>query len=305
LTRPSPSRATHCRDRRGVGALSPVYDPTAFLKTVPPTTFRGCRDEGDVQKAGTSDLAGLTSPSGEMLGDEDPDLGDAQFVPGLTDLQADNGVVHVIDKVLLPYDITFAEGGMLKVKGGPDAVIGSDGRDKIFLGNGNDAANGGAGSDMLRGDAGDDVLNGGEGKDNLAGGRGHDALAGDAGRDLLFGRHDDDHLSGGVGGDMLNGGLGRDVVLGNDGNDLLMGGRSGDIIAGGSGDDVPAAATAPTSSCSIPAMPDPVASRSRAATWSATSTSARATRWCSTCRASTRPRLRPSPPPTATRANSN
>ena len=133
---------------------------------------------------------------------------------------------------------TFAEGGMLKVKGGPDAVIGSEGKDKIFLGNGNDAANGGAGSDMLRGDAGDDVLNGGEGKDNLAGGRGNDALAGDAGRDLLFGRHDDDHLSGGVGGDMLNGGLGRDVVLGNDGNDLLMGGRSGDIIAGGSGDDV-------------------------------------------------------------------
>jgi Ca2+-binding RTX toxin-like protein len=222
-------------------ALSPVYDPTAFLKTVLSYHISaGAQSKAEVQASGSiATLAGLDlAPSGEMLGDEEPDLDDAQFAPGLSDLAADNGVVHVIDKVLLPYDITFAEGGMLKTKGGPDAVIGSDGKDKIFLGSGNDAANGGAGNDLLRGANGDDVLNGGDGNDDLSGGRGNDALAGGAGRDVLLGRHDDDHLSGGDGGDKLKGDVGKDVVLGNEGNDVLMGGRNDDIIAGGSGDDI-------------------------------------------------------------------
>jgi Ca2+-binding RTX toxin-like protein len=222
-------------------ALSPVYDPTAFLKTVLSYHISpGAQSKASVQ--GTASVATLAGsdikPSGEMLGDKEPDLDDPQFVDGLTDLAADNGVVHVIDKVLLPYDITFAEGGMLRTKGGADAVIGSDGRDKIFLGGGNDVANGGAGNDKIRGANGDDVINGGDGNDNLSGGRGNDALSGDAGRDMLFGRHGDDHLSGGTGRDKLYGGQGKDILFGNDGNDMLMGGKNADILVGGSGDDV-------------------------------------------------------------------
>jgi len=221
-------------------ALSPVYDPTAFLRTILSYHISaGAQSKAEVQAAPTiPTLAGLDlEPSGETLIDEEPDLDDAAFVPGLTDLSADNGVVHVVDKVLLPYDLSFATGGFLNVKAGPDAVIGSAKKDVIALGEGNDVANGGDGDDIIRGDDGDDVANGGNGNDLLSGGRGADALAGDDGKDMLFGRTDDDHLSGGGGKDSLRGGDADDTLFGNAGNDMLIAGRHADTLIGGSGDD--------------------------------------------------------------------
>ena len=221
-------------------ALSPVYDPTAFLKTVLAYHISpGARSKSEVQaEESVATLAGLSvKPSGETLIDEEPDLADPSFVSGLTDLAADNGVVHVVDNVLLPYDISFATGGKLNVKGGNDAVIGSAKKDMIQLGNGDDVANGGDGNDMIRGSNGDDVVNGGTGKDFLIGGRGNDALAGEAGGDKLLGRGHDDHLSGGTGSDTVRGGAGKDVLYGNNGDDKLVGGKHADILIGGSGDD--------------------------------------------------------------------
>jgi uncharacterized surface protein with fasciclin (FAS1) repeats len=221
-------------------ALSPVYDPTAFLNTVLSYHISpGAQSKSEVQSdSSVATLAGLgLKPSGETLVDKEPDLADAAFVSGLSDLPADNGVVHVIDKVLLPYDLTFASGGFLNVKGGNDAVIGSDKKDLILLGKGDDVANGGDGKDIILGSNGDDVVNGGNGKDFLAGGRGADSLAGDAGKDKLFGRSENDHLSGGGGKDLIRGGDGKDVLYGNNGKDFLVGGHHSDTLIGGSGND--------------------------------------------------------------------
>lgn len=221
-------------------ALSPVYDPAAFLKTVLAYHISpGAQSLSEVQsEASVATLAGLgIEPSGNSLVDEEPDLADPSFVSGLTDLTADNGVVHVVDNVLLPYDISFASGGKLNVKGGNDAVIGSAARDVVRLGKGDDVANGGDGNDLFFASHGDDVINGGAGRDILIGGRGSDALAGEAGRDKLLGRSDDDHLSGGSGSDMVRGGAGKDIVYGNSGDDKLVGGHHSDILIGGSGND--------------------------------------------------------------------
>lgn len=239
-------------------ALSPADDPAAFLRTVLSYHISaGEKSSAKVSASGqVATLAGLSlTPDGMSLGDEEPGLPDPEFVGGLTDLQADNGVVHVIDNVLLPYDLTFADGGFLFTGGGNDAVIGSARNDFVFLGSGDDVANGGDGADIIFGNRGNDTINGGDGNDKLlgnsghdivnggagndwvSGGAGNDVLEGGAGRDYLYGSYGADRIEGGWSWDFLHGGWGHDELFGQAGKDHLVGGRGNDLVHGGIGDD--------------------------------------------------------------------
>lgn len=154
--------------------------------------------------------------NGTRLVDAEPDLANPGIVA--TDIQAANGVVHVINGVLLPADLpTF--GG----KDGAELVIASDEANVLFTGKGRDliAANGG--DDFIGAGAGNDLVLGEAGSDKLLGGIGADRLDGGAARDILFGGKGGDILIGGEGGDFLTGGTGRDtfVFATGDGRDLV------------------------------------------------------------------------------------
>ena len=166
---------------------------------------------------------GSTPPS---LGDMDDGVAD----PGLIafDIEATNGIIHVLDGVLLPVsatDILSQEGTdfvigtsqseNIRTRGGNDFVDGNGGRDMIRLGNGNDIALGGDRGDNLFGRQGDDTLLGENGNDKLRGGEGNDILNGGAGRDMLFGGHGEDTF-------VFGEGSGRDTIFHFvDGDDLI------------------------------------------------------------------------------------
>ncbi|MEM8687940.1 MAG: fasciclin domain-containing protein [Pseudomonadota bacterium] len=196
--------------------LSPSDDPAAFLKTVLGYHIAGEALTGD-QVAASSSISTLADtnirPNGLTLRDKDPDFTNPVVTnPAGSEngILADNGVVHVIDNVLLPFDITFAKGGFLFTGRGPDVVVGSDHFDFVLLGRGDDIANGLGGNDIILAGRGDDLAIGGDGHDKLIGGRGNDRLEGGA---------DNDHLSGG---------RGKDILEGEEGNDFLKGGWGAD-----------------------------------------------------------------------------
>lgn len=164
------------------------------------------------------------------LGDADPDVADPALVT--TDLQAANGVVHVIDGVLLPVDLLPSDGS-----NDVDLVIGNDTIDVIFTGADADLIDGRGGHDLINAAGGNDFVLGGDGNDTILGGRGDDSLYGEAGRDVLSGWAGDDLLSGGEGSDRLNGGSGNDTLYGDGGDDYLLGGLGDDMLYGGAGDD--------------------------------------------------------------------
>jgi uncharacterized surface protein with fasciclin (FAS1) repeats len=139
-----------------------------------------------------------------------------------TDIQAANGVVHVIDGVLLPVDLpNFA--------GNPDFVVADDRANFITLGKATDRADGNGGSDTILGGSGADVILGGLGNDSLSGNSGSDTLNGDSGRDKISGGAGDDLVAGGQGDDNLTGGGGADtfVFATGSGHDTLHDFRAG------------------------------------------------------------------------------
>lgn len=166
---------------------------------------------------------GSTPPS---LGDMDAGVAD----PGLIafDIEATNGIIHVLDGVLLPVSVTdilsqpdtdFVIGASgaenIRTREGNDFVDGNGGRDMIRLGSGDDIALGGNKGDKLFGRQGDDTLLGENGNDKLRGGEGNDILDGGAGRDMLFGGHGNDVF-------VFADGSGRDTVVHFvDGDDLI------------------------------------------------------------------------------------
>ena len=154
-------------------------------------TVAELQDAGKVATAQGGDV----TVQGTTLVDKDPDLKDPKLIDGATDLEAVNGVVQAIDRVLLPADIDDATPEPNVIKGNffRNHLNGTDGDDKIF---------GFSGRDRLSGNDGDDKLYGGFGRDWLDGGDGDDMLFGGLGRD---------HLSGGAGDDTLTGGFGRDT----------------------------------------------------------------------------------------------
>lgn len=184
---------------------------------------------GSLQLSQVAAAGSVTTLPGPTLGVSGTRLVDVDTCapnPGLvaTDIQAANGIVHVIDGVLLPVALPGA--------GSPnDIIVGTGRADRIIAGNGvnlvdgnadNDAINAGTGNDTLRGDAGRDTVNGGNG------GNGNDSIDGGGSKDALLG---------GKGNDILSGDAGNDSISGGSGKDLISGGHGDDVLSGGAGDD--------------------------------------------------------------------
>ena len=147
---------------------------------------------------------GTLGVDGTTLTDADPDVADPTLIA--TDIEASNGIVHVLDGVLLPADILQSDGSnnvdfiidddnasFIRTGSDNDFVDGNGGNDRIVLGRGNDVGFGGDGNDHIRGGAGEDTIIGGAGHDYLIGGWGEDVFVfneGD-GRDTIIGFQDD------------------------------------------------------------------------------------------------------------------
>ena len=138
---------------------------------------------------------GTVQADGLTLIDNDPGLRDPTILA--TDLPAENGIIHVIDGVLQPIEVSAILGAR-----GTDLKIGDDGRDYFFTGRGNDFVDGNGGNDVILLGRGKDVGFGGDGHDIISGGRGKDLIDGGAGIDKLFG------------------GRGQDTFLFKEGNDV-------------------------------------------------------------------------------------
>jgi len=204
-------------------------DPVPLLTTI--LTYHVAGEPLQASQVLTSEsIATLAGPSigvdGASLVDADPDIANPNIVA--TDIQASNGIVHVIDGVLVPVDLFATAGSSLEIGddgrdffrtgNGDDFVNAKGGNDYISLGSGNDVALAGDGRDFVRGDSGDDFIDGGAGRDFLSGGRGDDTLNGGEGRDVVKGGSGDDIVNGGAGSDLLFGGRGNDTFVFNEGD---------------------------------------------------------------------------------------
>ncbi|MBM1220453.1 fasciclin domain-containing protein [Ponticoccus sp. SC2-23] len=159
---------------------------------------------------------GTLTVDGVSLVDADPDIPDPNLIA--LDIQAANGIAHVIDGVLIPADLLASDGS-----GVVDFIIAGDDDDRIFTAK--DA-------DFVSGLGGDDLIVLGKGDDTGLGGDGDDIMVGGAGADLMDGGNDDDVLIGGDGNDILVGGAGDDVMIGGDGTDTFV------LTAGGGHDKI-------------------------------------------------------------------
>lgn len=151
---------------------------------------------------------GSLGVDGLSLVDADPDVPDPTLIA--TDLQASNGIAHVLDGVLLPADLLQSDGS-----NDVDFIIDDDGSSHIRTGRDNDLVDGNGGNDVIVLGRGDDVGVGGDGHDVIAGGRGMDMLTGGRGNDKLYGGRDEDTF-------IFNTGDGHDHIIGfEDGVDLI------------------------------------------------------------------------------------
>lgn len=199
-------------------------DPIPLLTTV--LTYHVAGEELDSTAVLGSDsintLSGLSfDVNGLSLGDNDPDVPDPNII--LPDVGADNGIIHVIDGVLIPADIP--QPGLNNT----DFEIGTDANERFATGKGVDFIDGNGGNDVIFAGKGADVVIGGSGNDILAGQRGADLLIGESGHDKLVGGGGKDILNGGTGNDLLIGGGGADtfVFADGDGHDTILGFKSG------------------------------------------------------------------------------
>ncbi|WP_299679243.1 fasciclin domain-containing protein [uncultured Roseobacter sp.] len=128
---------------------------------------------------------GSLGVDGTSLVDADPDVPNPNLIA--TDIQAENGIAHVLDGVLLPADLLQSDGS-----NDVDFVIDDDTNSFIRTGRDNDLVDGNGGHDKIFLGRGDDVGVGGDGNDVISGGRGMDMITGGTGNDKLFGGRDAD-----------------------------------------------------------------------------------------------------------------
>lgn len=146
--------------------------------------------------------------------DLDPGLPDPALDLTQLDIGVDNGIIHVIEGVLFP-----AEVSAILLADDTDLKIGGDGNDSFNTGDGADFIDGNDGNDTIRAGDGDDVAIGGAGNDKMSGGRGQDILLGEGGNDKIAGGWGNDTIEGGEGNDTINAGLGADTIVFKNGSD--------------------------------------------------------------------------------------
>ncbi|MCV6593377.1 MAG: fasciclin domain-containing protein [Silicimonas sp.] len=194
---------------------------TVLLYHVAPGTL------DDAAVLGSSEIATLLGGAslgvdGVTLVDADPDVPNPMLID--TNLEASNGIAHVLDGVLLPADLLQSDGS-----NDVDFLIKGDGADRVHTGRDNDLVDGNGGNDRIYLGSGDDVGLGGAGHDRISGGRGDDTLLGNEGRDVITGGRGDDMITGGAGRDLMIGGKGADTFIFNegDGHDVIRWFESG------------------------------------------------------------------------------
>jgi uncharacterized surface protein with fasciclin (FAS1) repeats len=161
-----------------------------------------------IAAAGTVDtvLGPDLGVNGTRLVDAEPDFANPRLIQ--TDIQASNGVVHVINGVLIPVDLLQSDGA-----NDVDFIIGNGRANVIATGADADFISGKNGDDDLAGGRGNDVILGGGGSDTITGGQNNDTLLGNAQDDVIFGGAGRDVITGGAGDDEMTGGGGADVFV--------------------------------------------------------------------------------------------
>ena len=207
-------------------------DPVPLLTTVL-TYHVGPESLQASQVLGASAIPTLAGASlgveGASLVDADPDIADPNIVA--TDIQASNGIVHVLDGVLLPADLLQSDGS-----NDVDFIIADDSSNHIRTGRDNDLIDGNGGNDRIYAGKGNDIVLGGEGNDRIYGGRGNDTLNGDEGHDIIVGGRGSDLIDGGGGNDRIYSGSGDDTVSGGEGHDVVYSGWGHDVFVFEQGD---------------------------------------------------------------------
>ncbi len=145
----------------GLTLLSSGGDPVPLLSDILLYHVApDARDAGDVLGATTIPtlLGADVGVDGAALVDNDPDLPNANIID--TDIPAQNGIVHVIDGVLIPVDLLPSDGS-----DSVDFLFGSDASETFALGLDDDFVDAKGGDDTITGGPGDDVILGGAGTD--------------------------------------------------------------------------------------------------------------------------------------------
>ena len=195
------------------------------------------RDQAQLQAEGQVNtlLEGASfNVQGNQLVDNEPDLLDPNFVDRLANVDAANGTIQGIDRVLIPLDIPGNDSNLITGGEGNNFLLGLIRPVTIQAGDGHDSLLGSFDDDLLDGEEGDDFLLGNGGDDIVRGGSGNDLMFGSAGSDLLLGGAGDDAIFSGSGDDLIDGGAGDDFISLNGGADsvVLSQGNGTDIIEG-------------------------------------------------------------------------
>ncbi|MEM9008020.1 MAG: fasciclin domain-containing protein, partial [Cyanobacteria bacterium P01_F01_bin.86] len=165
-----------------------------------------------------------------LLRDNDGDLIDPRFDRSLADVQAENGFIQGINRVLIPLDIPESDRIVRTGDDNDNVLFSRNLAVEIQAGAGNDSLLGSRSNDKLQGERGKDFLSGNGGNDILRGGRGRDTLFDDQGDNLLQGLRGNDILLSSGGSDILLGGRGQDTIISLSEESFINGGKGNDLI---------------------------------------------------------------------------
>lgn len=112
---PNDEQATFDAIAAALADLAPDGDPIPLLRDVllyHVADGRLSQEEAGAASPLTTLAGGTISVSGTSIADADPDVRDPRFIPGAGDIEASNGIVQPIDRVLLPLDLETANDGV-------------------------------------------------------------------------------------------------------------------------------------------------------------------------------------------------